>query len=72
MAFVSLQPIKTQVIAIQDILGQPQPRISELLNGKINRVSIEKLMDYLRGWLVNHIQASDRAYVPTLTEAGAE
>ena len=29
------------------ILKQPQPRISELLNGKISRVSIEKLISYL-------------------------
>ncbi len=29
------------------ILEQPQPRISELLNGKISKTSIEKLLDYL-------------------------
>lgn len=29
------------------ILDQPQPRISELLNGKISGVSIEKLLEYL-------------------------
>jgi hemerythrin-like metal-binding protein len=32
----------------------------------------ERLMDYLRGWLVNHISASDKAYVPTLKQAGIE
>jgi hemerythrin len=32
----------------------------------------ENLMDYLRGWLVNHISASDRGYVPTLKQAGIE
>lgn len=29
------------------ILEQPQPRISELLNGKIAGMSIEKLLEYL-------------------------
>ena len=32
----------------------------------------KRMMDYLRGWLVNHISASDRAYVPTLKRAGVE
>ena len=32
----------------------------------------KKMKDYLRGWLVNHIAASDRAYVPTLKRAGIE
>ena len=32
----------------------------------------ERLKDFLRGWLVNHIAASDQAYVPTLKEAGVE
>jgi hemerythrin-like metal-binding protein len=32
----------------------------------------ERLKDYLRGWLVNHIAASDQGYVPTLKEAGVE
>jgi predicted XRE-type DNA-binding protein len=29
------------------LLDQPQPRISELLNGKISKLSLEKLVDYL-------------------------
>ncbi len=29
------------------ILDKPQPRVSELLNGKIGSLSIEKLLDYL-------------------------
>jgi predicted XRE-type DNA-binding protein len=29
------------------ILGQPQPRVSELLRGKISSTSIEKLLDYV-------------------------
>jgi predicted XRE-type DNA-binding protein len=32
---------------LQKILDQPQPRISELLNGKISMLSIEKLIEYL-------------------------
>jgi len=32
----------------------------------------ERLKDYLRGWLVSHIAASDQGYVPTLKEAGVE
>ena len=31
---------------LEIILREPQPRISELLNGKIARVSIEKLLTY--------------------------
>ncbi len=32
---------------LEKILDQPQPRISELLLGKISRMSIDKLVDYL-------------------------
>lgn len=32
---------------LERILDQPQPRISELKNGKISSLSIEKLLDYL-------------------------
>jgi predicted XRE-type DNA-binding protein len=32
---------------LQHLLDQPQPRVSELLNGKISKMSIEKLVDYL-------------------------
>ena len=32
---------------LEKILDQPQPRISELLNGKISKVSAEKLVGYL-------------------------
>ena len=32
---------------LEKILDQPQPRISELLNGKISKVSAEKLAGYL-------------------------
>ena len=32
---------------LEKILDQPQPRISELLNGKISRMSAEKLAGYL-------------------------
>lgn len=32
---------------LERILDQPQPRVSELMNGKISKVSIEKLLDYL-------------------------
>jgi len=30
-----------------EILDQPQPRVSELINGKISKISIEKLLGYL-------------------------
>jgi len=31
---------------LQIILGEPQPRVSELLNGKIARKSVDKLLHY--------------------------
>jgi predicted XRE-type DNA-binding protein len=33
---------------LEKILDQPQPRISEILQGKINSISIEKLIMYLQ------------------------
>ena len=33
--------------ALEKVLDRPQPRISELLNGKISKLSIEKLLEYL-------------------------
>jgi predicted XRE-type DNA-binding protein len=35
---------------LQRILGEPQPRLSQLLNGKIANQSVEKLL-YYAGWL---------------------
>lgn len=32
---------------LAEILDQPQPRVSELINGKISKISIEKLLGYL-------------------------
>ncbi len=37
-----------------------------------SRLIDNKLMVYLRDWLMNHIALSDQAYVPTLTEAGVK
>ena len=33
--------------SLEKILDKPQPRVSELLNGKISKLSIEKLLEYL-------------------------
>lgn len=33
---------------LEKILNQPQPRISELLRGKVSRMSIDKLVSYLQ------------------------
>ncbi len=33
---------------LEKVLDQPQPRVSELLNGKISKMSIEKLLNYLQ------------------------
>src|SRR5512136_681061 len=38
---------KLKARELEKILDQPQPRISELLNGKISKVSAEKLAGYL-------------------------
>ena len=38
---------KTTPRELEKILNVPQPRISELLNGKISTLSIEKLISYL-------------------------
>ncbi len=32
---------------LEKLFDKPQPRISELLNGKISKLSIEKLLEYL-------------------------
>jgi predicted XRE-type DNA-binding protein len=32
---------------LEKLLDQPQPRISELLNGKISKLSIDRLLEYL-------------------------
>lgn len=39
---------------LQIILGEPQPRVSELLNGKLGSKSIEKLLEYAQSLGVNH------------------
>lgn len=42
--------VRTRKISPRDlekILNVPQPRVSELLNGKLSSVSIEKLLNYL-------------------------
>jgi predicted XRE-type DNA-binding protein len=33
---------------LEKVLDKPQPRVSELLNGKISKVSIEMLLEYLQ------------------------
>jgi predicted XRE-type DNA-binding protein len=33
--------------ALEKILDKPQPRVSELLSGKLSKLSIEKLLEYL-------------------------
>ncbi len=38
---------KLRARELERILDQPQPRISELLNGKISKMSAEKLAGYL-------------------------
>ena len=38
---------KLKARELEKILDQPQPRISELLNGKISKMSAEKLAGYL-------------------------
>lgn len=43
---------------LEKILDQPQPRISELLNGKISKISIEKIVDYLSRVGVKEIETS--------------
>lgn len=45
-----LDVIKAKKLSSRDleqILDVPQPRVSELLNGKLSSVSIEKLLTYL-------------------------
>jgi predicted XRE-type DNA-binding protein len=38
---------KLKARELEKILDQPQPRVSELLNGKISKMSAEKLAGYL-------------------------
>jgi predicted XRE-type DNA-binding protein len=38
---------KLKALQLEKILDQPQPRISELLRGKISKMSVEKLAGYL-------------------------
>jgi predicted XRE-type DNA-binding protein len=45
MRIVEKKKLKSR--QLEKILDQPQPRISELLNGKISNVSAEKLAGYL-------------------------
>ncbi len=32
---------------LEKLLDQPQPRVSELLNGKLSKLSIDRLLEYL-------------------------
>ncbi len=45
LEIVEKQKIKPR--ELEKVLDVPQPRVSELLNGKISTVSIEKLISYL-------------------------
>jgi len=45
MRLVRKRKLKTR--ELEKILDQPQPRVSELLNGKISKMSAEKLVGYL-------------------------
>ena len=45
MRLVQKRKLKTR--ELEKILDQPQPRVSELLNGKISKMSAEKLVGYL-------------------------
>src|ERR1700730_7231291 len=52
---------------LQAILGEPQPRVSELLNGKIANKSVDKLL-YYAGRL--EIEVSGKFAEPRKTEEG--
>src|ERR1700681_3525764 len=50
---------------LQAILAEPQPRVSELLNGKISRKSVDKLL-YYAGRLGIEAKARIPIFFPTL------
>lgn len=57
--------------AVHDDIAQKVHRFHDQWKGGDDAVGME-LLSFLKGWLVNHINESDKAYAPHLTKHGAK